>query len=86
MSDEHGPSETDAGARQGRSPAFTIVVSICLRGHVGRLDNQHLPRFRSYLASAAPLASAFRKALRISSSARPTRIRAHAVLNLALQS
>jgi septal ring factor EnvC (AmiA/AmiB activator) len=27
MSDEHGPSEADAGARQGRSPAF-IALSL----------------------------------------------------------
>ena len=46
----------------------------------------YFPRFRSYQASAAALASAFRKAVMISSSVRPTRIRAHATLNLALQS
>ena len=28
MSDEHGPSETDAGARQGRSPAFIAFSSL----------------------------------------------------------
>jgi septal ring factor EnvC (AmiA/AmiB activator) len=28
MSDEHGPSETDAGARQGRSPAFIALSSL----------------------------------------------------------
>ena len=40
----------------------------------------------SDLASAAAPASAFRKALMISLTVPPTRIRAHAILNLALQS